>query len=139
MRSVATRGMATRATVASNCIPRTKSCDNDSTTEGDQTGASQAQEQDERKERQRGMTGLHRNNGQPPQRLKVVAENGCPHKKINPPMPTPQTAHASIWTKPFVHIKESVLILEEKYKAVPALTPALFFLVFLVLHTHSQA
>ncbi len=60
----------TRATVAANCIPRTKSCDNDSTTEGDQTGASQAKQQDASKERQRGMTGLLRINGQPPERLK---------------------------------------------------------------------
>ncbi len=60
----------TRATVASNCIPCTKSCGTSSRTEGDQTGASQAQEQDERKERQRGMTALLRTNGQPQQRLK---------------------------------------------------------------------
>ncbi len=40
----------TRATGASNCIPRTKSYDSDSATEGDQIGASQAQEQDEKKE-----------------------------------------------------------------------------------------
>ncbi len=36
----------TRATVASNCSPRIKSCDTDSTTEGNRTGGSKAQEQD---------------------------------------------------------------------------------------------
>ncbi len=60
----------TRATGASKCIPRTKSYDPDSATEGDQTGASQAQEHDEEKERRRGTTRPLRVNGQPPQRLK---------------------------------------------------------------------
>ncbi len=49
----------TRATVASNCIPRIMSCDTDAETEEDQPEARQAQEHHEKKERQR-------INGQPP-------------------------------------------------------------------------
>ncbi len=49
----------TRATVASKCIPRTKSCNTDSATEGDQTEACRAHEHGEKRERQR-------INGEPP-------------------------------------------------------------------------